>query len=555
MPRLRPLGALLLALALPAAAHAAPVPSLPRTCALPGIDDRCESWSIAFDAQPDATTLSSESDTGLALSPDGKSAYVTVQHRIGGQYGVTRWVVLALDAATGEQRWDARFTGVHGFDRPGAVAVSPDGRRVLVTGTTYVADFDSIMLTIAYDAATGQELWRRTLDGPGETENGRAMVMSPKGDEVYIAASSETAPGATSDMDWAITAYDARDGDHLWTRRWAGAGTGEVDYPVSIGVHPSGRLVYAAGQAAGTVSEWDIDTAAIAVRAAGPGKKGAIAWAQRWDARGRGENDEGAGLAVDPGGELVYVVGRSKGTGAAGTDYDAATLALDARTGERAWSVLAPGPVDGYTAAQAVAAAPGRVFVTMQSTGSGALEFDWRTVAYDTTGAQLWSQTFATPDFDGEYPADVTATANGVWVTGKSFNGHTNPLGRNGDIQGIADHVTVAYDPASGEPRWVARNNGTGYDHDSASAVAAAGGRVVTTGHLRYKGDLSGLQQGDPNGRENFTDVSVTAYEDERASVHKSTRTRRACVPSRRAHSTRGPRPAGSVPRLGLCRR
>ena len=528
MRPLAPLGALLLALTLPAAAHAAPVPSLPRTCLLAGVDDRCESWSIAYDAAPETRELSTESDTGLALSPDGASAYVTVQHRIGGQYGVTRWVVLALDARTGAQRWEARFSGVHGFDRPGAVAVSPDGRRVFVTGTTYVADFDSIMLTIAYDAATGEEIWRRTLDGPGETENGRAMVMSPKGDAVYVAASSETAPGTPSDMDWALTAYDARDGDHLWTRRWAGAGTGEVDYPVSIGVHPSGRLVYAAGQAAGTVSEWDIDMAAIAVRAAGPGKKGALVWEERWDARGRGENDEGFDLAVDPAGERVYVAGRSKGTGASGADFDSSLLALDALSGAREWSALAPGPVDGYTAAQAVAAAPGRVFVAIQSTASGALEFDWRTVAYDgDRGTQLWSATFGTPDFDGEYPADVVATDGGLWVTGKSFNGHTNPLGRNGDIQGVADHVTIAYDPATGEQEWIARNNATGYDHDSASAIAAAGGRLVTTGHLRYKGDLSGIAEGDPNGRENFTDVGVTAYEDPAATARRRARRRR----------------------------
>ena len=512
----------LLASATPAAAQP-PVPALPGSCSLKGFDDRCESWSRTYDADPQAQGLSSEAASAQAISPDGRHAYVTVTHRVGGQYGVTRWVVVALDAATGATRWTSRFEGTHDYDRPGAIAVSPDGRTVFVSGTTHLPGGSSVMLTMAHDAADGRELWRTVHDGPGELDNGRTMVVSPDGSEIYVGASSETAPGAPVDLDVLVAGYDAGTGRELFATRWGGAGTGGVDYPVVLAMHPAGGFVYAVGQAAGTVKPYDIDAAAVAIRVGGRGKgrnrPGGIAWARRWDNRGLGENDEGYDAAVTPDGSQLVIAGRTRGTGPSGADFDALTLSLDAQTGAERWSRVQPGPVDGYTSAVGVAAAGGRVFTTAQATGSGALQFDWLTIAYGQDGQELWRRTFSTPSYDGEYPADVAATAEGVWVTGKSFNGNTNPLGRNGDIQGLADIVTASYDPATGADRWVARHNATGYGHDSGAALATAAGRVFGVGMARYKGDLSRIGEGNPYGRENYSDVALFAYEDAAAAA------------------------------------
>lgn len=522
--RIAPLVALALcALAAPASAQP-PVTALPGSCALPGIDDRCESWTRAYDADPGAQGLSSEGASAHALSADGRTAYVTVTHRVGGQYGATRWVLLALDAATGATRWTVRFEGDHDYDRPGAVAVSPDDRTVFVTGTTHLPGGGSVMLTMAHDAADGSELWRTVHDGPGELDNGRAMVVSPSGREVYVAASSESGVGSIHNLDFLVAGYDASSGRELFATRWDGAGVGGVDYPLVLDVHPQGRLVYAVGQAAGTAKAFDIDAAAIAVRVGGHGKgrnrPGTLAWTKRWDARGLGENDEAYDAAVAPDGSAVYLAGRTRGTGASGADFDAATLAVDALTGAERWSALQPGPVDGYTSAAGVAAAGDRVFVTAQATGEAAREFDWLTIAYDAAGGrELWRRTFSTPTSDGEYPADIAATAQGVWVTGKSFNGNTNPLGRNGDIQGLSDIVTTSYDPASGASRWVARHNATGYGHDAGDAISVAAGRVFGVGFLRYKGDLSKIGEGNPYGRQNYSDIGLFAYDDPAAAA------------------------------------
>lgn len=514
------------ALAAPAAVHAyePPVPSLGNSCLLAGYDDRCESWSRAYDADPQATGLSSEAASNQALSPDGRSAYVTATHRVGGQYGFTRWVVLGLDAGTGATRWTQRFEGEGDYDRPGAVVVSPDNATVYVTGTTHTAQGPSVMVTTALSAADGSELWRTIHDGPGELDNGRAMTISPDGREVYVAASSESAPGPANNIDFLVAGYDTRTGEELFATRWDGAGVAGTDYPIALEVHPKGGLLYAAGQAAGTAKPFDIDLAAIALRVGrkgkGPRAAGTFAWTKRWDARGLGENDEGYDLAVAPDGSGVYVTGRTRGTGPSGADYDAATLALDPATGAERWSAIQPGPVDGYTSGVAVAAAAGRVFMTAQATADAARTFDWLTIAYDgRTGEPQWRRTFATLNYDGEYPADIAATSEGVWVTGKSFNGSTNPLGRNGDIQGLADIVTISYVPATGADRWVARYNATGYGHDAGAAISAAGGTIFGVGFVRYKGDLSKIGEGNPYGRENYSDIGLFAYEDPAAAA------------------------------------
>jgi len=64
----------------------------------------------------------------------------------------------ASTSAGGDQLWLARYDGGNGDDVGSAVAASPDGSTVFVTGSIAVPpwrDFE----TLAYDAATGNELW------------------------------------------------------------------------------------------------------------------------------------------------------------------------------------------------------------------------------------------------------------------------------------------------------------------------------------------------------------------------------------------------------------
>src|SRR5215469_16513032 len=63
--------------------------------------------------------------TAVAVSPDGNTVFVT-----GG-------ATVAYDAATGAQLWASRFTGPFQFDFASSIAVSPAGGTVFVTGLTH----------------------------------------------------------------------------------------------------------------------------------------------------------------------------------------------------------------------------------------------------------------------------------------------------------------------------------------------------------------------------------------------------------------------------------
>jgi hypothetical protein len=89
--------------------------------------------------------------------PVGRSiVYVTGGN---GQGPGDSYTTVAYSAATGRQLW-AKI-GPVGEAAANAVVVNHAGTRVYVTGTTDILQISSKFATIAYDAATGKQLWIR----------------------------------------------------------------------------------------------------------------------------------------------------------------------------------------------------------------------------------------------------------------------------------------------------------------------------------------------------------------------------------------------------------
>jgi DNA-binding beta-propeller fold protein YncE len=130
----------------------------------------------------------------VAVSPTGGTVFVT-------GYSFDKdsraQVTVAYNAATGAQAWVQRNVDGGG----GVVAVSPNGSTVYVTGSSYsTVDY----VTVACNAATGAQLWENRYNGPANgLDNANSVAVSPDGARVFITGSSQ----GTAGSDYATIAY------------------------------------------------------------------------------------------------------------------------------------------------------------------------------------------------------------------------------------------------------------------------------------------------------------------------------------------------------------
>ena len=360
--------------------------------------------------------------TALAVSPTGKTVFVT-----GTSVGTTpgAYATIAYNAATGARLWVARYHGPgDSYDTAFAIAVSPTGRTVFVTGGSGGIITDTDYLTIAYNATTGARLWAKTYNGPGKLDDaGISLTASPTGQAVFVTGTSW---GAGTGYDYATIAYNPATGAQLWAKRYNGPGNGD-DTALSVAASPTGKAVFITGYSKGATS--DQDYATIAYNAT----TGAQLWANRYNGPGNGI-DQGHAVAVSPDGRIVFVTGHSK---AATSGQDYTTIAYNATTGARLWANRYNGPANATDGAASLAISPTgtTLFVTGASKGAGT-GYDYATIAYRaTTGARLWIQRYNGPANGDDVAMSMAASpaGNTVFVTGRS-QGATGP-----------DYATIAY--------------------------------------------------------------------------------------------------------------
>ena len=357
----------------------------------------------------------------VAASPDGATVFVTGASTGTSATGVD-YATVAYNATTSSRLWVARYDSGHGpgsnVDDAHSLAVSPTGKLVFITGGSS-GDY----ATVGYNAATGKRLWVKRYNGPANSADEAASVtVSPTGKTVFVTGYSD---GTRSSGDYATVAYNAATGAQLWVKRYNGPGN-SFDAAVSVAVSPTGGQVYVTGHSTGRTSGNDYTTVAYNATT------GAWLWGKRYNGPGNGA-DQATSVAVSPTGKTVFVTGYSPGR-TLGTDY--ATVAYGAATGAQLWVTRYNGPGNGSDQAASVAVGPtgGRVYVTGSSTGrtSGT---DYATVAYSaTTGKRLWAARYNGPgNFNDTASAiAVSPTSSQVYVTGYS-------TADNGD------YATIAY--------------------------------------------------------------------------------------------------------------
>jgi DNA-binding beta-propeller fold protein YncE len=276
---------------------------------------------VGYDAATGAQVWEAEdpgSDlpSGLGISPDGSLVFVTGEATGPDLYN--DYSTAAFDATTADRVWEAVFNDPDKYgDTPYRLAVNPDGSAVYVTGC--LGDFDycvqSDIGTVAYDAATGTELWVAIYDGPVHgVDSGGDLEASPDGTVLYVSGTSDqiTSP------DFITVAYDTATGAQVWVGTYDGP-TNETDYGCCMDLSPDGTTVAMTGVSLrlgipqlATV-EFDAST-------------GAILWAARNKGGHQGYNDP-TDIAFSRDGRGIYV---TESTVSHSGHYDFYTLAYRA---------------------------------------------------------------------------------------------------------------------------------------------------------------------------------------------------------------------------------
>lgn len=297
-------------------------------------------------------------------------------------------------------RWNTKYDGQNPSLNPNRPGFSDDfaddmdagGGRVYVTGRSFGNPSLAEHATVAYDGATGTQLWvaEESVNvltfydpsiGPSIVYNGpKSLVIVTR--EVFVDQSGRQ---------YETVAYGAATGTVKWRAHQCGG--------AAPGADPEG-----CPDSSTTDVPRDID--------------------------------------VSPDGEIVVVTGQSE-RHAGSTGYDYLTIAYDANDGREVWRKTFNGLANGFDFGRALDVTADRVFVTgltrNQCCGAGGASIhDWGTVAYRlSNGDQLWATEAGLPN-DTDIPHDIEASGGRVFVTGEM----------NGAI------ATASYDAASGTQEW-----------------------------------------------------------------------------------------------------
>jgi sugar lactone lactonase YvrE len=380
------------------------------------------------------------------------------------------YATVGYNSATGRQLWVRRYAGPGKFfDEATAIAVSPDGRIVFVTGTSGIYEPGSDYLTIAYIAATGRQLWLRRYDVPDGFAYAKALVVSPNGQTVFVTGYSGGAIYGSASYDaYTTVAYDGATGAQRWISRLPGKAGGN-NQARNIASSPDSKTVYVTGRGYSPTSLYDDLTVAYNATT------GTQLWAKRYNGPANG-NDFANAVAVAPDGKFVYVTGGSRVGTSSDTPVHAATVAYNAVTGAQRWAARSRGSGMGGS----LAVTPNGRSVIVAGPGIGIGPNAYSAVVYNAaTGAAAWTRRvleLTCCSILSSQTLAVSPDSSTVYLTGA-------PAGN------CCNYGTVAYAVATGTRLWQSNYNGPGKKYDKAIGLVLSpdGSTLYVTGQSDLK--------------------------------------------------------------------
>jgi hypothetical protein len=370
--------------------------------------------------------------TGESLTDSTNHAYTTIKYDDGGH-----------------EIWVAHYQGATPFNKAVRVALDPSG-NVYVTGWSPLTGNNADYLTIKYNPS-GDPLWTARYNGTGNSYDIPTALAVDANSNVFVTG---TSTGSGTLLDYATVKYDSS-GNELWAARYDGPDN-YLDEAAAIALDDNGNC-YVTGYSFDNGDEY----ATVKYDASGN-----EIWVARY-AGLTGNDDYASCIALDDSGS-VYVSGCSFGSS---TYFDYATVKYDA-SGNQLWVARYDGPNHwDDKASSLVVDETGNVYVTGNTSSWGIwFAFDYATVKYDASGNQVWAVLYSSPGITDDIAASLLLdNGHNVFVTGSS-----NAINFN--------YCTIKYD-STGNQVWLAQYSGPGNGHDQAAALGQdVGGNVYVTG-------------------------------------------------------------------------
>jgi uncharacterized delta-60 repeat protein len=408
-------------------------------------------------------TSGTDKATSLAVDASG-NVYVTGSSSSGG-YGTEDYTTIKYNSA-GTVLWTKRYNGpAGGSDIANAIAVDASG-NVYVTGSSAAANWAPDYLTIKYNSA-GDTVWTKRYNGTRDANDIAYSIAIDTSGNVYVTGSSEGLVGTHGIFEDYVTVKYNSAGVQQWAASYNGPG-GDFDAAYSIAVDGSGN-VYVTGESGGGSGGSGFpyqDYATIKYNSAG-----VFQWVARYNGTTTTSNDKANQLKVDASGN-VYVTGKSYGAGLS-DDY----LTIKYNTGGTLmWTARYDGTVNNTDEATSLDVdRTGNVYVTGISYSGSASGYDIVTVKYDMAGIQQWSVSYNGPASGNDGGSKIAVdTAGNAYVTGYSMGAGALDL----------DYATMKYN-TSGVLQWVMRytnGGGAGSTEEAADIKVDNSGNVYITG-------------------------------------------------------------------------
>lgn len=367
-------------------------------------------------------------------------------------------ITIRYNPETGDTIWVNRFNGAPNLEDK-VSAITSDNNAVYVTGWSFFPSRD--IVTIKYDAATGNRLWVRNYNGTGNGgDYGFAIAVNAAG-EVYVTGRSDVG-GAQK---FTTLKYDAA-GNMVagWPSVYTGGLSSTFDQAQAIKIDGSGNA-YVTGKS-GSAGTENYLTLKI-------NNNGTVAWAKTYNGTQNSE-DNALALVLDNTASNLYVGGYSFRIGGV---QDYMTIKYNASTGDSLAAASYNGPLGSTDQLTAMTIDnSNNVYVTGFSS-AGATGYDYATIKYNNNLAQQWLQ--RTTNSGSDFPFFITFdNATGfVFVTGSSFAAGTG-----------YDYLTISYQ-SGGTMNWEKRENSSSSGNDYASGIAVQDSdRIYVTGSANFSG-------------------------------------------------------------------